>query len=156
VSQSLVSGVDHIGITVSDMERTIRFFREVLGAEVTEPHTYEDPAIAHAVGFDAVKSIICQANVGGKRFELLQYLTPEGRPPADHRPCDTGHMHIALAVEDIDAVLKRMEEAGFTAAGPIQHGLGKTRLSAIYCYGFDGLVIELIDYHRKASAACNP
>jgi catechol 2,3-dioxygenase-like lactoylglutathione lyase family enzyme len=143
-----VRDVDHIGITVSDMERAISFFRDVLGAQVTTPYAYDDPAIARAIGFERVRNVICQAQLNGKRFELLQYLTPEGRPAGASRPCDSGHMHLALEVEDIDAVAERMRSAGFEPAGPVQRGLGGAGLSAIYCYGFDGLVIELIDYHR--------
>lgn len=143
-----VRDLDHVGITVSDMDRAIGFFRDVLGAEVTPPCAYDDPAIARAIGLPAVKAMICQASLNGRRFELLQYLTPQGRPPGERRPCDSGHMHLALEVEDIDAVAERMRGAGFEPAGPIQHGLGGGGLSAVYCYGFDGLVIELIDYHR--------
>lgn len=142
----MVRGIDHIGISVSDMDRTIRFFRDVLGAEVTEPHLYEDPSIGTVVGIPGLRNIICQVSVGGNRFELLQYVKPVGEQAKGHRPCDPGHLHIALKVEDIDVVISRMREHGFYPAGPVQRGIGSVGLAAAYCYGFDGLVFELIEY----------
>lgn len=147
---AIVRGIDHIGISVSDMDRTIRFFRDVLGAEVTEPHLYEDPAIGRVVGIPALRNVICQASVGERRFELLQYVEPVGHQAEGHRPCDPGHMHIALAVNDIDGVIARMREHGFDPAGRVQRGIGSVGLAAAYCYGFDGLVFELIEYPPQA------
>lgn len=141
-----IRDIDHVGISVSDMGRTIRFFRDVLGADVTEPHLYEDPRIGAVVGIPGLRNIICQVSVGGRRFELLQYVEPVGQQAQDHRPSDPGHVHIALAVEDIDAVIARMREHGFDPAGPVQRGIGSVGLAAAYCYGFDGLVFELIEY----------
>lgn len=146
---SVIRGVDHIGITVSDMDRAIRLFRDGLGAQVTEPHLYDDPKIARAIGLEGVKNLICQADLGGRRFELLQYVSPAGRPAPELKPCDSGQMHIALEVDGIDEAVERLRQAGFEPAGPVQHGLGGASLSAIYCYGFDGLVLELIDYGRR-------
>lgn len=145
---SLAVDIDHIGVSVSDMDRAIRFFRDVLGAEVTEPHLYEDPKIGTVVGIPGVKNIICQAFVGGKYFELLQYVEPEGQQAKNHRPCDPGHLHIALKVDDIEAVIARMREHGFEPANPVQHNMASSGLSACYCYGFDGLVVELIEYPK--------
>ncbi len=144
-----VTDIDHIGISVSDMDRTIRFFRDVLGAEVSEPHLYDDPKIGTIVGIPGIRNIICQASVSGKRFELLQYVDPQGRQAENHRPCDPGHMHLALTVEDIEAVIDRMRLHGFAPAGPVQRNVGSAELAASYCYGFDGLVVELIEYPKK-------
>ena len=55
-------------------------------------------------------------------------------------------MHIALAVDDISATIDRMREHGFEPANPVQRNIGGAGLAAAYCYGFDGLVIELIEY----------
>jgi len=141
-----IRAVDHIGISVSNMDRAIRFFREGLGAQVTEPHLHDDPRIGTIVGIPGLQNIICQASLGRQRFELLQYVVPQGRQAENHRPCDPGHIHIALAVEDIAGVIDRLGDYGFEPAGPVQHGVGGSGLAASYCYGFDGLVIELIEY----------
>lgn len=142
----VIVDIDHIGVSVSDMDQAIRFFGDCLGADVTEPHLYDDPKIGTVVGIDGVRNIICQASLGGKRFELLQYVDPQGKQAAGHRPCDPGHMHIALTVQDIEGVIARMREHGFKPANEVQRGVGGAGLAACYCYGFDGLVVELIEY----------
>ena len=151
-----VRDIDHIGISVSDMDRAIRFFRDVLRAQVTPPQLYDDPKIGTIVGIPGVRNIICQASVGDRRFELLQYVEPQGRQAQDHRPCDPGHLHIALAVDDIEAVVARMRTHGFEPASPVQHGVGGSGLAAVYAYGFDGLVFELIEYPATKPAAPAP
>lgn len=141
-----VMDVDHIGISVSDMTRAVSFFRDVLGGEATEPILYDDPRIGTVVGITGVRNIICQVSVCGKHFELLQYVEPQGQQAINHRVCDPGHLHIALRVKDIEAVIERMRFYGFEPAAPVQRGMGTAGLSAVYCYGFDGLVVELIEY----------
>jgi glyoxylase I family protein len=139
-----VIDVDHIGISVSDMARAVRFFR-ALGAEVTPDHLYDDPKIGKIVGIEGVRNRICLATLHGKHFELLQYVEPVGRQAENHRPCDPGHLHIALRVEDIEGVTEQMRAHGFEPANPVQHNPAGSQRSANYCYGFDGLVVELIE-----------
>ena len=150
---SEIVGVNHTGVSVSDMDRTIRFFRDVLGATVTEPHLHDDDKIRRANGVAGSRMYICQAVLAGHVFELLQYVSPDGRRTSDLSPCDAGHIHIALTVTGIDAVVERMRHAGFKPVGPVQRGLGNMDLSAIYTCGFDGLVIELIDYGDVKAAS---
>jgi catechol 2,3-dioxygenase-like lactoylglutathione lyase family enzyme len=146
MDRARIVGVNHMGISVSDMDRAIRFFHEVLGATVTEPHLYDDDKIRRANGIAGARIIICHAVLGDHAFELLQYVSPDGRRVSDLRPCDAGHIHLALTVEGIEEIAERMRTAGFEPVGPVQHGLGGQGLSAIYTYGFDGLVVELIEY----------
>lgn len=139
-----VIDVDHIGVSVSDMGRAIRFF-EALGATVTPPYPYDDPKIGRIIGIPGAQNIVCLATLHGKNFELLQYVQPVGRQAENHRPCDPGHLHIALRVEDIEAMTEQMRAQGFEPANPVQHNPCGSDRSANYCYGFDGLVVELIE-----------
>jgi catechol 2,3-dioxygenase-like lactoylglutathione lyase family enzyme len=139
-----VLDVDHIGVSVSDMGRAVAFFR-ALGAEVTQDYLYDDPKISKIVGIDGVKNRICLATLHGKNFELLEYVEPRGRQAENHRPCDPGHLHIALLVEDIEGMTEQMRAQGFEPANEVQHNPTGSDRSANYCYGFDGLVVELIE-----------
>ena len=139
-----VIDVDHIGVSVSDMQRAVKFFR-ALGASVTQDYLYDDPKIGKIVGIEGVRNRICLATLHGKNFELLEYVEPVGRQAENHRPCDPGHLHIALRVEDIEAMTNRMRQHGFEPASEVQHNPCGSQRSANYCYGFDGLVVELIE-----------
>ena len=54
---------------------------------------------------------------GGHKIELLEYLAPADRKRANLRPCDVGSVHVALLVDDLDAVLAQIAASGWKAAG---------------------------------------
>ena len=84
----------------------------------------------------------------GHKIELLEYLAPPDRKKdAGLRPCDVGHIHVALTVDDLDAVLKKIAESGWKAAGKPQTltkgpNAGKR---VIYVRDPDGTTIELME-----------
>ncbi len=82
---------DHTGITVSNLERSLAFWRDVLGFELSHR--------VHQTGELA-----------------LQYLAPADRKQhVDLRPCDVGSVHVALTVDDLDAVLEKVAASGWKA-----------------------------------------
>jgi len=91
---------------------------------------------------------------GGHKIELLEYLAPPGRKQDVHlRPCDVGHVHVALIVDDLDAVLQKIAESGWKAAGIPQTltagpNAGKR---VVYVRDPDGTTIELMQQPRQSS-----
>jgi catechol 2,3-dioxygenase-like lactoylglutathione lyase family enzyme len=148
-----VLGVAHTGITTSDLDRSIRFFRDVLGMPVSEPALYDDPVMAKITGVPEAAIRIAYVDLPGHKLELLQYVRPLQRRHSDLRPCDSGHLHLSLKVEGIDEVAGRMSQAGFKLAGPIQQVEDAGGFRVIYTYGFDGLVIELMDFSQPGARA---
>jgi catechol 2,3-dioxygenase-like lactoylglutathione lyase family enzyme len=142
-----IIAADHTGITVSDLERSLAFWRDLLGFEIS--HT------AHQTG-DLAKEITGVAGAeiklavlktpGGHKIELLEYLAPPDRKHADVRPCDVGHVHVALLVDDLDAILEKIEGSGWQAAGKPQ--TLKTGPNAgkrvVYVRNPDGTTIEFM------------
>lgn len=143
-----VVGVAHTGITVSDLEKAIAFFRDVLGAQITDPVFYDDPMFERITGVENAKIKIAYADLPGHKLELLQYTSPDNRSNSSLRPCDSGHLHLSLIVEGIHDLAGRMTAAGFKPVGPIQTIEVDGGFDVIYTYGFDGLVIELMDFSR--------
>jgi catechol 2,3-dioxygenase-like lactoylglutathione lyase family enzyme len=141
-----------MGVCVSDIQRALAFFRDVLGASVTEPQLYDAPALERVIGVTGAKMYICYARMPGAQFELIQYTSPDGRRQSDLRPCDSGHIHIGLKVEGIEALVTRMQAAGFHPSGPVQASVGSQGMGVTYTYGFDNLVIELMDHTYTAAA----
>jgi catechol 2,3-dioxygenase-like lactoylglutathione lyase family enzyme len=152
MNEGKVVGVAHTGITTSDLDRCIRFFRDVLAMPVTEPALYDDPIMARITGIPEAAIRIAYVDLPGHRLELLQYLRPLERRVSDLRPCDSGHLHVSLMVEGIDSLSRRMEKAGFELAGPIQRVEEAGGFRVIYTYGFDGMVIELMDFTKSPVA----
>ena len=88
---------------------------------------------------------------GGHKIELLEYLAPADRKRANLRPCDVGSVHVALLVEDLDAVLAQIAASGWKAAGKPQ--TLKTGPNAgkrvVYVRDPDGTTIEFMQLRSK-------
>jgi catechol 2,3-dioxygenase-like lactoylglutathione lyase family enzyme len=137
--------VTHTGVTVSDIERTSAFFRDVLGFEVTEPmqHSGDYVSRLHGVENASVKIAFCSG--GGHTIELIQYVNPEPQPALKRRHNETGFMHVAMMVEDIDAAAQALQAAGFELFSPpqvVQAGPRKGGKN-VYARDLAGLVLEL-------------
>ncbi len=150
MSKGKVVGVAHTGITVSNMEHSIAFFRDVLGGTATDPTLYTDPIFERITGVEQAHIKIAYVDLPGHRLELLEYVKPDNRKVSELMPCDSGHLHLSLLVENIDDLVREMAAAGFEQAGPIQKVEADGGFKAIYTYGFDRLVIELMDFSKPA------
>ena len=150
-----IVSADHTGITVSNLERSLAFWRDVLGFELshTAHQTGELAREITGVAGAEIKLAVLKAP-GGHKIELLEYLAPEDRKPANLRPCDVGSVHVALLVHDLDAVLERIAVSGWKAAGKPQ--TLKTGPNAgkrvVYVRDADGTTIELMQIAKQSSA----
>ncbi|MEM1249494.1 MAG: VOC family protein [Acidobacteriota bacterium] len=140
-----VRRVHHTGVSVADMERSLAFYRDLLGLEVTF-----DSDVRNHEGFEAVVAMeeargrVVWLGAGDETIlELWQYENPKGRPlPTDYRPADHGVTHYALEVEDVHEVHRRIVEAGHAAnASPQDLDLHLTT----YVRGPDGEIIEILE-----------
>ena len=141
-----VLGTNHTSFTVSDIDRTLAFFRDVLGFPATEKLA-RDPEMAAAVtGVAGAGITVAFVDAPGHRLEFVEYDNPPDRTKVAGRPCDTGFTHIALDVDDIEAAMTAASEHGFRANGSIQtsdKGPNAGRRIA-YTTNGDGLTIEFI------------
>ncbi len=148
-----VIAADHTGITVSNLERSLAFWRDVLGFEFSHSahQTGERPEQITGVKGAELKLAVMKSPTGHK-IELLEYYAPEYRKKQnDRRPCDLGHVHVALIVDDLDAVLQKITESGWKAAGTPQSltsgpNAGKR---VIYVQDPDGTTIEFMQMPPK-------
>ena len=144
---SRIISADHTGITVSNLERSLAFWRDVLGFELshTAHQTGELAKEITGVAGAEIKLAVLKTP-GGHKVELLEYLAPSDRKHAEVRPCDVGHVHVALLVDNLDAVLERVATSGWKAAGQPQ--LLKSGPNAgkrvVYVRDPDGTTIEFM------------
>src|SRR5262249_519468 len=112
---------DHTGITVSNLERSLAFWRDVLGFELshTAHQTGELAREITGVTGAEIKLAVLKAP-GGHKIELLEYLASPDPKQARIRPCDVGHAHVALLVDDLNAILEKIAASGWRAAGEPQ------------------------------------
>jgi catechol 2,3-dioxygenase-like lactoylglutathione lyase family enzyme len=149
-----IIAADHTGITVSNLERSLAFWRDVLGFELSH-RTHQTSELASEItGVPGAEiSLAVVKAPGGHKIELLEYLAPPDRKQhVDLRPCDVGHVHIALTVDDIDAVLNAIAASGWKAAGKpqtLQSG-PNTGKRVIYVRDPDGATIEFMQAATSA------
>ena len=116
-----IISADHTGITVSNLGRSLAFWRDVLGFELshTAHQTGELAQEITGVAGAEIKLAVLKTP-GGHKIELLEYFAPANRKRANLRPCDVGFVHVALLIDDLDAVLERIAASGWRAAGKPQ------------------------------------
>lgn len=138
--------VHHVGLTVSDLERALRFWGDALGMATVVRQERRGgylEAIVREPGAH-VRQAQLELAPGGARIELFEYVAP----PGDHveaRPRDVGFAHVAVRCEDVDRLLARLLAAGGTAFGPvIEVDAGvNAGARAVYVRDPDGHVLEL-------------
>jgi len=151
-----ILATDHTGITVSNLERSLAFWRDVLGFELshTAHQTGEMAREITGVAGAEIKLAVVKAP-GGHKVELLEYLGPADRKrQADLSPCDAGSVHVALIVEDLDAVLGAINASGWKAAGKpqtLQSGPNAGK-RVVYVRDPDGTTIEFMQQPRTAES----
>ena len=142
-----IISADHTGITVENLERSLAFWRDVLGFELshTAHQTGELAKEITGVAGAEIKLAVVKTP-GSHNIELLEYLAPPDRKQITLRPCDVGSVHVALLVDDLDAVLERISASDWKAAGKPQtltSGPNKGK-RVIYVRDPDGTTIEFM------------
>ena len=109
----VVSAVEAIGITVADMDRSVAFYRDVLGFERQDDTRLASEAWDRLHGIEGAQLRVVGMRLGEERIELAQWLTPRGRPvPRDSRSHDRWFQHIAIIVNDMDQAYLRLQRHG--------------------------------------------
>jgi len=108
-----ITAVDSVGITVSDMDRAIQFYSEVLAFQKISDVEVLGSEYERLQGLFGVRLRVVKMRLGSEILELTEYLTPKGRPiPIDSRSNDRWFQHIAIAVSDMDkayAILRKFK-----------------------------------------------
>jgi len=148
-----IISADHTGITVSNLERSLAFWRDVLGFEFSHTAHQKGEMAEEITGVkDAELKLAVLKTPGGHKIELLEYLAPADRKRADLRPCDVGFVHVALLVEDLNAVLDRIALSGWQTAGQPQiltKGPNAGR-RVVYVRDPDGTTIEFMQTAKQS------
>jgi catechol 2,3-dioxygenase-like lactoylglutathione lyase family enzyme len=146
-----VLATNHTSFTVSDLDRSLAFFRDGLGFEVTS-RAPRDPALIQAItGVEGAELSIAFVRGPGHSLELIQYDGPADRGKVTSRPCDTGFAHLAYDVDNIDAAIATSANYGVRPIGQVTVIDKGPNAGGRVCYlrDQDGVTIEFIE---KASA----
>jgi catechol 2,3-dioxygenase-like lactoylglutathione lyase family enzyme len=119
-----ITGVQHVGIPVRSMERSLAWYEDVFGLVpefVVESDSAETAAAVQLPGAHVTAAFL---NVGNTYIELLEYHNPVGED-FSLRNCDVGAIHVAIEVDSIDTAYSRLSARGAEFSAPpstIQEG----------------------------------
>lgn len=136
----------HVGVTVSDLERSVHFYTEGLGLEVVVRQTSAAEYLS-LVGYPGLEiaTAFVAAPGNGVRIELQEYHRVGDHGAREPGTAPVGSSHICLRVDDVAAALQRAEAAGgrrVTDPVGIDSGINDGG-AAVYLRDPDGYTIEL-------------
>lgn len=108
-----VDAVAAVGMTVSDLDRSIEFYESVLTFDLLEVREAAGPDVERLFGVFGARIRMARLRLGSEEIELVEFLVPSGRPiPVDSRSNDRWFQHVAIIVNDMDRAYERLRNLG--------------------------------------------
>jgi catechol 2,3-dioxygenase-like lactoylglutathione lyase family enzyme len=159
----MLYNLDHVAFAVSDLDRSLHFYRDLLGLEFILRRVWDEEYVRQMVGIpDAVLDIALLKLPGDKgspldengkfvpakgdaMLELIEYRQPKGRA-VDSQVYTPGNAHLGMLVDDMDALYERLVAEGVQFISPPMTsvaGPNKGR-KTVYLRDPDGIVVQLM------------
>ena len=136
-----VSKIDHIGIVVEDLEKSLRPYQELLGLELREREELDVQGSFVRAAFLPIERV---------NIELLEISAPNGKAPSFLTGKGKGIHHIAFEVNDLETLFEKLKERGVKFMwDEIQHGSRGTKVTFFEPTEFDGIYIELVEKKER-------
>jgi catechol 2,3-dioxygenase-like lactoylglutathione lyase family enzyme len=135
----------HVGLCVSDLERSLRFYCEGLGFEAAERYELDSkqaPGLDIALEVEGHVEVVSQfIRSGGMAIELLGYASPQpsGRPSTSRGLL--GLTHLSFYVDDVDAAATHQVSLGGTILPETRQNPG---VELVFLTDPDGTRVELM------------
>jgi catechol 2,3-dioxygenase-like lactoylglutathione lyase family enzyme len=110
------TGVHHVGLTVSDLDRSIEWYGKVLGLRETMRSGGSGPIVSELMQVPDADVTAVFMKIGDVHVELLHHKT-DGRP-FDRNNNDIGAMHMCFLVDDVDAAYEALKKEGIELNAP--------------------------------------
>jgi lactoylglutathione lyase len=152
-----VNGFFHAGVTVSDMDRALRFYRDALGLDVVSDGITGGPQAHRIWGMvtGRVRVVFLRVPGSDALVELFEFQGIE-RHPASSRPPDYGAGHVCLYATDLEGLHERLVGLGYRSRGgevvTIEQG-PHAGAKAVYMVDPDGYHVELYERPPRAASA---
>ena len=152
--------IHHTGFTVGDLDRSLSFYRDLLGLETLAEQEKKGGYLAAIVGHGDAHVRMAHLRVPGDGHvvELFEYLAPEGQRPRPLDPADVGTSHLCFVVDDLLALYERLRAAGIDSflSPPVEVDTGINRGGrALYLRDPDGIPVELFQPPRRAETGAD-
>jgi len=148
----LVTAVDSIGLTVSDLDRSVEFYSKVLSFEKVLETEAAGPEYEHLEGVFGLRTRTAKMRLGNEYIELTEFLAPRGLPaPVDTRANDRWFQHIAIITSNMDRAYKWLREnkVQYASTGPQRlpdWNENAAGIQAFYFHDPDGHFLEILAF----------
>jgi catechol 2,3-dioxygenase-like lactoylglutathione lyase family enzyme len=144
----MLKGVDHMSFAVSDLDRSLEFYRDLLGLEVSVRRVWREEYVRKMVGIPDASLDIALLKLPGEGaliLELIEYENPKGIKVESH-PNTPGNTHICFLVEDIWAIYDRLQQAGVKfVSEPVTATAGPNQgRQVVYVRDPDDILVQLM------------
>jgi catechol 2,3-dioxygenase-like lactoylglutathione lyase family enzyme len=150
--RATVVAVTVVGITVSDLDRAVDFFCDVLTFERVSERRLSGDDFAELQALASPSARVARLKLGDEVIELTQYESPKGRPcPADSRGNDRWFQHIAIIVSDMEKAHAWLHEKMVRHASKDPQRLpdwnrNAAGIKAFYFRDPDGHFLEVLEF----------
>ena len=140
----MIKDMHHTGFVVSDLERAVEFYRDVIGMEVTSRYERTGPGVESVVGYKGAHLQVALMGAGGVHaLELIKYHSPAPAERPTSERSVLGASHLAVQVDNIAEMFQAAVDNGAISLNPpTEVAPGRT---ACYMQDPDGNWIELIE-----------
>ena len=144
-ANTMISGVDHLSFTVSDLQRSVHFYRDLLGFQLEFETEAGGPVVEAVTGIPGAQLKMAFFELEGFALELIQYLSPVGEI-LDLRTNNVGCAHLAFYVEDIEKVYVSLSSGNVRfKSKPVEIKEGPLAgRKVVYLSDPDGIILELV------------
>jgi catechol 2,3-dioxygenase-like lactoylglutathione lyase family enzyme len=143
-----------VGFTVWDLDRSVAFYRDLLGLQLDWERVYEEEYVRQAVGYPSLRLRCALLKLPGTktRLELLQYESVP-RQRVDMHTANPGNSHLCIAVRDLDKIYQRLQSVGVeSVSSPVVSTAGHYKGSKlVYLHDPDGISLQLMELHREGN-----
>lgn len=148
----MINGIRHIGITVTDMEEALRFYRDLLGLKVILDRKQEGEVLERILGipYARMRAVMLKAP-DGKCVELFKFYSHPAKAPDRIEVTNVGCTHVAFCVNDLAELCTRLRAAGVRFHCPPVTG-PSSYAKVTYCRDFDGTIVELVEILDEAKS----
>jgi catechol 2,3-dioxygenase-like lactoylglutathione lyase family enzyme len=139
----MIKGINHVGVSVSNLERSIRFYRDLLGMQLIVQKEFQGPQYEAILGLTGVRGALAVLRLASLEIELFEFTHPVPKHSDPNRPvCDHGITHFCIEVGDMQAEYERLKAAGVRFHCPPLTFKGE---KATYGRDPDGNVFEMLE-----------
>ena len=140
-----MKNIRHVGIVVSDIERSLKFYRDLLGLKTVLDFSEQGRYIDTLSDLTDVRLRMVKLIADdGSMIELLCYLSHPKRRPPGNKICEIGPTHVAFTVDDVDKIYAEWSAKGVRFNCPPQVAPdGKAKLT--FCQDPDGTFLEIVE-----------